>query len=1455
MIKESSNDLLPIIMRPDQRRGLVRDSALKGVDSLFPIIGTHREIHISNPRVQEKNHGYDIHKQALMTGGSLSEPLKADVTIKDKKTGKTLDSKKGHTLLQLPYVTDNHTFVVKGNEYVVKNQLRTKPGVYTRRRANDDIESSFNLAKGQNFRMSMSPEKGHLFMEYGTSKIPAYPIMRGLGLQHEDISKKWGSQLADRNKDAFDSKRDTHIDKLYNKIMPANKRVDSSTSDKLNKIHTAYKDTQLDPKTTLKTLGTSHTRVGPMLMLEASNKILDVYNGRKPEDERDSLEFQKLVSPEDFIQERLVKKKHELGFKFRNKADLQKDPLVDKILPAGSLTRTLTGFITNSQISQLPAQINPVEILDGIQAVTRVGEGGISDSRAVPDSVRGIHPSTFGVMDPYKTPDSGAIGVETRLSSGALKDKKGNIFMPLTDTKTNKRIYMDAAEMASHTIAFPNQSTTKGRVDVIRNGKVTKVKPKNVRYQIPSPQQMYSVASNLVPLLDSTQGNRIMMGGKYSTQSLPLIDREIPLVASATPEESWVPSNIKTMEKLTARAFLPKSNVDGTVKKVTNGYIDIQTDAGKTVRRSLAQNFPLASKTMLHHTPAVSVGQKVKHGSVLADSNYTKNGDLALGKNLKIGYVAYHGLNSNDAVVISNSAANKMTSQTLVKKVIPLDPDTHLSKKKHNANFPKLFTKGQYDKIDDGLIRPGMKVSHGDPIATVLRKSQPTIENQMFGRIHKSLRRQYSDDTLTWDKETEGEVVDVVKSPKQVTITVKTNSPLKLGDKVANRYGGKGVVSKILDDEEMLQDDKGKPLDMLWTSVGVVSRINPSQVVETALAKVAEKTGKQVRIPSFQKVNNVKFARDMLKKHGLKDKETLTDPISGKKIPNIMVGPQYTYKLFKSTDTNFAARGIDGGYDLNQQPSKGGVTGAKGTGIMEINALLAHDARDMIKENATIKSSRNSEYWRGVQLNRPVNQPESSFVYNKFKGMLTGAGIKFKQEENQVSLAPLTDSEVLSMSSGAIKNPKMVRAKDLYPESGGLFDKGITGGTSGNRWSHIPLPEPVLNPIFKDPARRILGFTEKQMDEQLKIQGGQSVKNKLNSIDPGNMAKSLKIGLRHKTGAALDHTVKTIKALDSLKRNNLKPGDAYTIKHLPVLPPAMRPIVAGKTGDLLVSDLNHLYKDTIQASHKLSDTKKLGLPDIDVQNMREHLSRSVGAVIGTNDPVSEKLRQTSTKGIVNTISGTKTGYYNGKLYARKLNLTGRGTVAPDPSLGMDEIGMPEEMAWGMYNPFIVKNMVKRGFPALTAKQAVEDRSDPAKRALLEETRVRPIVINRAPTLHRHGIISAFPKLVKGKTIQVNPFMEKGMGMDYDGDTLQVHLPATDKGIKDSHKMLLSKNTFGDRNRDNLLAKPEMEAIAGIHMALNGTGTGRAQTFDTRADAMKAYRRGDISLNSNVIVKK
>jgi len=303
------------------------------------------------------------------------------------------------------------------------------------------------------------------------------------------------------------------------------------------------------------------------------------------------------------------------------------------------------------------------------------------------------------------------------------------------------------------------------------------------------------------------------------------------------------------------------------------------------------------------------------------------------------------------------------------------------------------------------------------------------------------------------------------------------------------------------------------------------------------------------------------------------------------------------------------------------------------------------------------------------------------------------------------------------------------------------------------------------------------------------------------------------------------------------------------------MPPKYRPITPSFKGDLLVADINHLYKDAILAKDQLKEAKKLGLPDEDVQMMRGHLQDTVNAVVGTAPPASRKLAAKNTKGLINTITGTKDGFYNAKLISRRLDLTGRGTASPDPSLGMDEVGLPEDMAWSLYQPFVTQRLVKRGYPALHARKLVEDRSQQAREELAIETKTRPVTINRAPSLHKFNLIAAYPRLIPGKTIKVNPFIEDGMNLDYDGDALQVHLPASRGAVKDSERMLLSNNLLSEQARGKVLVLPKHEAVAGLEKALTAKASKKPKrVFKTTKDALAAYRRGEITLADTVEVK-
>lgn len=872
-------------------------------------------------------------------------------------------------------------------------------------------------------------------------------------------------------------------------------------------------------------------------------------------------------------------------------------------------------------------------------------------------------------------------------------------------------------------------------------------------------------------------------------------------------------------------------------------------------------NFPFPSKTYLHHELSVKPGQKVNAGDRLGDSNFTRNGTLALGKNLLVGYMPYHGLNSNDAVVISEGCAQKLTSEHMYREIYPLSSQIELSKGKHKTFYGNKYTPQQYEKLDDsGIIRKGTRVDPKDPLVLGLTKAQIQGVDLMLGRISKSLTKPYREVTLQWEHGTPGEVVEVLRSPNQIAILVKTHERMNVGDKLAGRYGNKGVVAKIVPDHEMIQDEKGRPLDLILTSAGVVSRINPAQIIETAVGKVVEKTRRPILYDNAEEKNAVKWAKDLLKQHNIKDKEHVYDPrtqrtIKGPDGKGVLVGRQFIYKLFKSTDTNFSGHGV-GPYDVNEQPLKtGGDESAKGIGKMEFDAIVAHNARSFLQEASSIKSQKNDEFWRAVQLGSPLPTPKPSFAFNKFTAMLEGSGVKVDKRGSKFKLLPMTDKDVLERSRGAIENKKTLIAKNLKPETGGLFDPNKTGGPQGTLYSHIDLHEAVPHPVFVEPIRRVLGLSQKDFDQKLHDHGGKWFHTELGKIDPKKRIEELRAQMVKAKGPELDSIVKQIKYLTALDKENIKPQDAYLISKIPVIPPVFRPILPEKRdpSQLMVADANKLYAHLMDTNDVLRTT---ALPS-DLGKHRNLVFKAVGAVFGVNDPEDEKLQKQEVKGFLQNIAGVGTpkgGFFQRKLMRRTQDMSGRGTAVPDGNLGMDEVGIPEQMLWQMYDKMLVARLVRQGYSALMAREMVDKKQPVARQALEAETRERPVLINRAPTLHRWSVVAAYPKMVQGKTIRVNPFVEKGMNLDYDGDTLQVHAPIQHGAVEDAKKMTLSQMLLGDQQRNKLMAFPQHEAIIGFTLASKATApTGPAQHFRTREDAIAAWRSGKLKLTDAIVI--
>ncbi len=1588
-------DLQPVMIDSLTRRENIRRKVTDALTKAFPLKARSYTVELANPRVETKEYSSREQKQALLEGRSLTERIKGDLTVRGPD-GAVVDQAKNFTLLHLPYFTPRHTFIVDGTEYSVSNQIRTKPGVYTRRRGNEDLEASFNLSKGANFRVLMEPEKGHLFVQptHSTTKIPLYPVLRALGVPHQDIATHWGSEVAEVNRDAFKSP-DKHVEKFYKNFIHPAMQTHESLDEKVRAVHEYLDNTSMDPDVTKATLGHAFDKASPASILAASKKLLDVHRAAVDTDDRDSLEYKTFHSVDDFLKERIGLDARGLRAKLGIKLEASKGDL-RKALPSAPFTRSVQSFLTNSSLSAVPMQINPMELIDHAVRVTSLGEGAISSERAIPLEARNLHPTHLGIMDPVRTPESFKAGIDIRAALSTRRDDAGNLYGMFRDVKTGEKVPVRAVDIPRSVIAFPGESVRPGKiVDALKNGEVTRVPASEVTHQVDHISDMYGPTTNLLPLLNGMQGNRALMASKHQSQALSLIHREAPLVQV----KSWNPDT--TVEKEMVKLIVPTAPVAGRISKIDGDYIYLTPETNKNagydsenpylppemgvdfdwdnekvwnlknvpvekvpisqlawhldqpfwrgnVRPSAVMqtpaaypdnakriqeanleypidivpnahgrevivdglhrlakavqaghteinarriprdrvdeirykeaadvevysdflklgledgalklhydtHFPLAAKTYLHNNLKVKEGDRVEAGQPLADSNFTKNDTLALGTNLSVAYIPYRGLNTNDGLVVSEGAAQRLVSEHMYKHVLPLDGGLETKKEKHRAYFGNRYAARQYDQLDeDGVVKPGTVVQPHDPLIVGVREAQATGNALLLGKLSKSLVKPYSEVVEDWGHDHPGEVVDVVKTPGRIAVTVKTKETLQVGDKLSGRFGNKGVVAKIVPNDQMLQDEKGRPIDLLFTSAGINTRINPNQALEAVLGKVADHTGQPIAVEQFAAHDNDEYAKKLLAKHGLSDKETILDPVTGRKIPDVLVGKSYILKIFKTTDSNWSAHGAER-YDFNQQPARGGDEGAKGIGKMEFDGLVAHNARNVLREAAAMKSQKNDEFWRAVQLGLPTPAPQTPFAYDKFLNMLQGAGVKVSKQGSRLALGPLTDKDISKMSAGALKDGnKLVRAKDLKPETGGLFDPAVTGGTTGTKWSHVDLVEPIVNPVFEEPVRRLLDLTQKEFDDLHAKHGGEYFRRELEGINVDKRLDELHERTKKLRGAALDGAVKQIKYLSALKEQGLAPHEAYVLSKVPVTPPIIRPVLPLKDGRLQVGDANLLYRDAFLANQKLGEVKGV-LPSDELTGPRKHLYEAVSAVFGIGEPVSPTAEKRGAKGYLALITGTRpgNGFFQSKLMKRQQDVSGRATIAPDPTLSMDEIGMPEDMLWNMYGKFVIGRLVKRGYPALDAQRMVDEKAPLARQELLSEAKERPVFVNRAPSLHRFNVVGAFPKITSGKTVLLNPFMEKGMNADYDGDAVQIHAPVTPAGIADVKKMTLSNLIFGDRKPGLLNVAPDMEAVIGLHRATSVKGEGKARRFASREEALAAYHNGDIKLSDPV----
>ncbi|NBS20105.1 MAG: hypothetical protein EBS74_10055, partial [Flavobacteriia bacterium] len=357
--------------------------------------------------------------------------------------------------------------------------------------------------------------------------------------------------------------------------------------------------------------------------------------------------------------------------------------------------------------------------------------------------------------------------------------------------------------------------------------------------------------------------------------------------------------------------------------------IVLRTKSGEKKVIELYNDMPFNRKTFWSQRAAVQPGDMVKPGQIIATSNFTDaSGAAALGRNMRVGYLPFRGKNYEDAIVISESAAKKLTSEHMYQSEAEFDDNTHVGKKAFTSLFPGLYDKKMLEKFDDnGAVKKGTTLNYGDPVILMAQK-----RDSVYGKVHRGRAGSFSNETVTWEHHTPGIVTDVSKTKKGVSVAIKTQSPMEVGDKLSGRFGDKGIIADVVPDDQMPKDGEGNPLEVLLSPLGLISRVNPSQVVEAALGKIAAKTGKPFKLKDFDDATDlVEFAQKELEKHGLTDTEDLIDAETNRKIKGVLTGNRWFMKLHHTAESKNQSRGM-GGYTAEGTPAKGGSGGAKRVG-------------------------------------------------------------------------------------------------------------------------------------------------------------------------------------------------------------------------------------------------------------------------------------------------------------------------------------------------------------------------------------------------------------------------------------------------------------------------------------------------------------------------------------------
>ena len=639
------------------------------------------------------------------------------------------------------------------------------------------------------------------------------------------------------------------------------------------------------------------------------------------------------------------------------------------------VTAVIKEFFGSSPLSQFMDQNNPLAELTHKRRLSALGPGGLSRERASFD-VRDIHYTHYGRMCPIETPEGPNIGLINYLASYAKINEYGFIEAPFrkVDKATGKVTdiveYMTADVEDDYYVAQAAEPLDEegrfanARVICRHRDEIISVERELIDYVDVSPNMMTSIATAFIPFLENDDANRALMGANMQRQAVPLMVTEAPIVATGIEHKCAVDSEVC----ITAKG-------PGVVTRVSATNVSVSYDDGNTADYTLTKFARSNQGTCINQRPIVTVGERVEAGQVIADGPACSQGEIALGKNVLIGFMTWEGYNYEDAILLNERLVREDVFTSIhIEEYETESRDTKLGMEEITRDIPNVGEDTLKDLDENGIIRIGAEVTSGDYLVgkvTPKGETELTAEERLLRAIFGEKAREVRDSSLKVPHGEAGIIVDVKVFTREngdelapgvnkvVRVYIAQKRKISVGDKMAGRHGNKGVVSRILPQEDMPFLPDGTPLDIVLNPLGVPSRMNIGQVLEVNLGYVAKALGWKVATPIFNGANE-KEIRELLKQGGVAEdgKTVLYDGRTGEPFDQrVTVGYPYYLKLHHLVDDKIHARST-GPYSLVTQQPLGGKAqfGGQRFGEMEVWALEAYGAAYTLQEILTVKS-------------------------------------------------------------------------------------------------------------------------------------------------------------------------------------------------------------------------------------------------------------------------------------------------------------------------------------------------------------------------------------------------------------------------------------------------------------------------------------------------------------------